>query len=396
MKKIIYISVILVLGILINYDAYSIPAFARQYSLSCKTCHAPAPKLKPYGEEFAANGFQLKDIEAPRYFQETGDDKLSLMRSLPVAIRLDVGASYNTYNNKSGDFSSPYIIKLLSGGAISKDISYYFYFFFSERGEIAGIEDAYIMFNDLFDIDLDLYLGQFQICDPLFKRELRLTFEDYEIYRTKIGLNNANLTYDRGALVTLGLETGTDIMLEIVNGNGIHAADDNKVFDNDKNKNIFVRASQEITDFLRVGAFGYFGRQDLNNELNKSTAKFNLFGPDFTIKYKDIAELNCQYVLRNDEDVLLDEQSAPSKKLETQGGFAELIITPRGDETGPYGVLLYNTISSDIKELDKSTFTIHLGHAIKRNLRFYLEGTYNDLKKDDDYFRINLGLMSGF
>ncbi|MCK7518582.1 MAG: hypothetical protein MZV64_13105 [Ignavibacteriales bacterium] len=40
---------------------------------------------------------------------------------------------------------------------ITKNIAYYFYFFFSERGEVAGIEDAFVMFNDLFGSDLDLY-----------------------------------------------------------------------------------------------------------------------------------------------------------------------------------------------------------------------------------------------
>lgn len=41
----------------------------------------------------------------------------------------------------------------MSGGNIAKDISYYFYYFISERGEMAGIEDAFVMFNDLFNQD---------------------------------------------------------------------------------------------------------------------------------------------------------------------------------------------------------------------------------------------------
>ena len=47
----------------------AMPAFARKYQMSCKTCHSPFPKLKPYGEEFAGNGFVLKDKEAPRYYR---------------------------------------------------------------------------------------------------------------------------------------------------------------------------------------------------------------------------------------------------------------------------------------------------------------------------------------
>ena len=40
-------------------DLFAIPAFARKYNMSCKTCHSPFPTLKAYGDEFAGNGFQL-------------------------------------------------------------------------------------------------------------------------------------------------------------------------------------------------------------------------------------------------------------------------------------------------------------------------------------------------
>ncbi len=81
----------------------------------------------------------------------------------------------------------PILLKFLSGGEITKNIAYYFYFFFSESGEVAGIEDAFVMFNNLFGTELDFYVGQFQVSDPLFKRELRLTFEDYMVYKASPG-----------------------------------------------------------------------------------------------------------------------------------------------------------------------------------------------------------------
>jgi hypothetical protein len=54
----LFVSVHLAL-IFLATDALAIPAFARKYDMSCTTCHAPFPKLKPFGEEFAGNGFQL-------------------------------------------------------------------------------------------------------------------------------------------------------------------------------------------------------------------------------------------------------------------------------------------------------------------------------------------------
>jgi hypothetical protein len=43
------------------------------------------------------------------------------------------------------------------------------------------------MFNDVLGTDLEVTVGQFQISDPLFKRELRLTREDYQIYKVRHG-----------------------------------------------------------------------------------------------------------------------------------------------------------------------------------------------------------------
>ena len=126
-------------------EAWSIPAFARKYSISCKVCHNPFPKLKPYGDEFASNGYVIKDKETPRYNIDTGDNTLSLLRELPIAIRFDGYMSFDNAHNKRFDFSAPYIIKLMSGGEISKHISYYLYFIFTEGVEIAGLEDAFLI-----------------------------------------------------------------------------------------------------------------------------------------------------------------------------------------------------------------------------------------------------------
>ena len=70
------------------------------------------------------------------------------------------------------------------------------------------------MFNDVVG-DLDVIVGQFQVSDPLFKGELRLTYENYRIYKSKPGLSGIDLTYDRGVMLTYGLKGGTDLVLEV-------------------------------------------------------------------------------------------------------------------------------------------------------------------------------------
>lgn len=259
MKNIFTLAVLtFIITSIITSDIFAIPAFARKYNMTCKTCHSPFPSLKPYGDEFAGNGFVLKDQDAPRYYVETGDPELSLIRDLPLAMRLDAHVTYNQNNSEQSDFSTPVLFKLLTGGAISKDVAYYVYYIL-ENGERGKIEDAWLMFNDVFKSELDLTIGQFQLCDPLFKRELRLTRDDYYIYKVRPGNSQVDLTYDRGIMLQYGFETGTDLSLQIVNGSGIGEGFLDGNFDNDKYKNFMGRISQDVGEHLRIGTMGYWG-----------------------------------------------------------------------------------------------------------------------------------------
>ena len=368
----------------------AMPAFARKYSMSCKTCHAPFPKLKPYGEEFAANGFVIKDKDTPRYFVDTGDSALSLLRELPIALRLEGFLAYNNASTRQVDFLSPYILKFLSGGAITKDIAYYFYFFFSERGEIAGIEDAFVMFNDLFGSDLDLYVGQFQISDPLFKREIRLPFEDYQIYQTTPGDSRINLTYDRGVMLTYGFPTGTDVTLEVLNGTGIGEANVFRNFDDDPYKNVMLRVSQDIVPAFRLGAFGYSGKERPDEVVNSVW----MAGGDATISVKPF-ELNLQYVERRDTNPYY-ALILPIEKVMTRGAFAELIYRPKGDDGRWYGAGLFNWVDSDQADLRYTAATLHVGYLLRRNIRLTAETTYAFRGLYEKHLRVGTGLILGF
>lgn len=368
-------------------DAQGIPAFARKYSMTCTTCHAPAPKLKPYGDEFAGNGFVLKDKDAPRYTVATGDDNLELIRDLPVAIRMDGFMKQSTETNRKLDLTFPYNIKLLSGGALAKNISYYFYFFLSERGEVAGLEDAFIMFNDIGGTELDVYVGQFQVSDPLFKRELRLTYEDYQCYRYEPGHSQMSLTYDRGVMMTYGLPSGTDVIVEILNGNGIGKADDLRLYDDDKYKTFAGRISQDIVEALRLGVFAYYGKEG-----NTITNVAKIGGVDGTLAGGPL-EFNFQFLYREDDN---PDFSAPDSRESISGRalMGELSFLPQGDRSRWYAVGLYNLVDyTGSPEPLYHSATVHVGHLLRTNIRAFVENTYFI---EDEENRLLLGLMSAF
>jgi hypothetical protein len=378
-------------------EAWGIPAFARKYNMSCTTCHQPFPRMKPYGNDYAGRGFQLPDGEPARATRETGDDMLQLMRELPLAIRFDGHLQWLPQEEGKTDFQTPYVLKLLSGGQITKHVSYYLYFMLSEQGEVAGIEDAWVMFGELFGQDLSLTVGQFQVCDPLFKRELRLTLADYDIYKVRPGHSRANLAYDRGLVATLGLPTGTDVVLQLVNGAGLSTLEGDNALDVDRFKNPSLRISQDVGEQIRVGLFGYTGK-----EQDESTGGLNslwMAGADATFAFGKF-ELNAQYLERRDSnpDLLVN---GPVGCI-TRGGFAELIFLPDGDASLWYGAVLYNGITSDYGDsggevagppVDMETGSLHLGYLLGRNLRLVGEYTY-DFRREAN--ALSLGFVAAF
>lgn len=371
-------------------DLFAIPAFARKYNMTCKTCHSPFPKLKPYGDEFAGNGFVLKDQDAPRYYVETGDPELSLIRDLPLALRLEGYVTYNQSNTEKSDFTTPILFKLLTGGAITKDVAYYVYYIL-ENGEAGKIEDAWLMFNNLFGSELDVTIGQFQVCDPIFKRELRLTRDDYFIYKVRPGASHVDLTYDRGIMLAYGFESGTDITLQIVNGSGIGEGFLDGNFDNDKYKNFMGRISQDVGEHLRLGAMGYWGKEKAfeQPEVDETTNELWLLGGDATVSF-DPLEFNFQYVERNDGNPYF---SPITIDLKTRGAFAELVYRPDGDDSKWYAVGLFNWIESDQTDLNYKTLSGHLGYVLRRNIRLVGEISY-DFKKE--YAKIGVGFVTAF
>ena len=124
------------------------------------------------------------------------------------------------------------------------------------------VEDAWFRHANLFGSGIGMMLGQFQLSDLMFPREVRLPFQDFMAYRI------AGITYDRGVLFDRGIGR-VSLDLGFTNGNGIHQnfsinspgfgrAD--KMFDNDSSKTVFGRIGSDIGP-VAVGLFGASGKQ---------------------------------------------------------------------------------------------------------------------------------------
>jgi hypothetical protein len=381
-------------------DADAIPAFARRNKISCMTCHAPFPKLKDYGADFAGDGMILKENEKDRDYITAGDDKLWLNRDFPLGARFD---AYSVFEDTKGedvtsDLQSPWGIKLLSGGALYKNIGYYFYFYMSERGEVAGIEDAYIHFDAVFGSNLDVMVGQFQTSDPLMKRELRLTFEDYVIYKQKIGLSNTNLAYDRGVMLVYGIDqTATELVGLVVNGNGKAEAGSDKKFDSDGLKNWGLRLNQDVVGLFNVGGYFYRGKEQVDvwqpyvAQYIDQQNKITYWGVDGSIGLGPL-DVTGQYLVRTDTNPNFNDGQHPQEE-KMNGFIIEATLSPQLDRSTYYYTFLYNRINHDNQMYDYHTATFNITRMIARNLKLMAEYT-RDIENEAN--RFTFGMVSGF
>ena len=377
--------------------ADAIPAFARRYQMSCTTCHAPFPRLKPFGEEFAGRGFRMEDPsqEPSRATYDTGDPLLKLFRDLPLAIRFDGFLSYKEEAQAEFDFEAPWTLKLLSGGPISNEISYYVYGIF-EDGESIKLEDAYVQWTSLGGAPVDLLAGQFQVSDPLFKRELRLERNDYLVFKTRVGLVPTNLTYDRGVVLAWHAPAEVEVVGEVVNGNGIGEVHDGN-FDDDNFKNFVGRVARQFGP-LRIGVFGYWGEQKLvqaspSYPSAQVGAESWLWyaGPDLVVDLHPKWQLNLEYLERRDEDPFF--LGGTSDELETRGGFAELHFLPQGADGRWVLSALYNQVDSDDPTARLENASLTINHLMARNARFLIEGEYDiELERG----RATMGFVTAF
>jgi len=378
--------IILLLALMILPESLlAIPAFARRHKVSCTTCHTAFPRLKDYGDEFAGNGFIMKEDENPRNYVRSGDELLWLNKDFPLAARMEAFANYDGAKSVESDLQAPWGIKLLSGGTLYHNVGYYFYFYMSERGEVAGVEDAYIHFDNVGGSELDVMVGQFQTSDPLMKRELRLTYEDYEIYKTRIGLSNNNLAYDRGVMLVYGFpELGTDLVGMIVNGNGKPEAVDRRM-DQDNAKNLGFRIAQGLGDNLSLGAFYYMGSEESSGEQNKIT----YYGPDLGLSAGPL-DITAQLLYRLDSN---PNFGAADTDEETTGIIVEAVYGPQLDMSRWYLTALYNLVDSSVDAADYQTATLSYTYQMARNLRLLTEYTY---QVEAEQHRFIFGVISAF
>lgn len=321
----------------VQFHSEAMPAFARQYKVSCSACHSAFPKLNAGGEQFAANNYRFDHWQKAN-IAEIPDDELWLPDKPSLAFRMQgyikSREDYRNYDSTTGspteendvDLQSPYLIKALSSGALSDQLTYYFYAILAEKGDNGTIvvEDAWFQYGDLFGSGISMMLGQFQVSDLMFPREVRLPFSDFMVYRL------AAITYERGVIFG-GELRGVDWGLGVVNGNGIKEdynmtspglKRSDHLFDRDRKKSYFGRFGYEVAG-VNVGLFGLTGHQYAKSGSKLTTSTSNnsdveIYGLDLSGAITSRIDFYFQYLVNKWTGI---DSADPNKAYEWSGGF---------------------------------------------------------------------------
>jgi hypothetical protein len=337
--------------------ANAIPAFSRKYQTSCTTCHNNFPELNDFGIAFKKNGFKFpKDDESfvkeppvllgAKAQKEAFPSALypgELPGNLPIAFRYSGFAQYNSKVPLAVGFTprtdlfAPNTFTIFAAGSFGPNISFWIDNDISTAGSGAagGLGDGYLKANDighwlhLPKDALNVRFGQFELDLP-FSQARTINLSNYDIYdQASVALANPALcnfvippppacTTNNPFMFSVpqrGIEFGGypndgnfTWSLAIVNGNnnGPAARNSKDIYgrlsytfnlERDPSVRKEVRAAgptgpRDHTS-LRIGAFGYYGRNALNiggslfPALPTIHEPFYRAGGDFRFKYRN-------------------------------------------------------------------------------------------------------------
>jgi len=366
-------------------NGHAIPAFSRKYQTSCTTCHSNYPELNDFGEAFKKNGFKFpKDddtfVKEPPVLLGSKAQKEAfpgavypgeIPGSLPIAFRYSGNFTWNKKQPPgviaaSGfvprtDLFTPNTFTIISAGSFGPNLAFWIDDDISTGGSGAdgGLGDGYLKYNDLGHAlrlpknALNVRFGQFELDLP-FTQARTIYPSDYDIYdQTSVAgsLGTTNNPFVLGA-PQRGIEFGGypnngnfSWSVALVNGNNDNPAARST-------KDVYVRVSQKFNlerdpesrnaiqaagptgprdhTSIRVGAFYYYGRNQLNLDgklfpgLGTLNQPFYRIGGDLRFKYRR-AEVYGVGLYGHDQNLILNEGATgfqSTTPVTYTGGFA--------------------------------------------------------------------------
>ncbi|MBI4815526.1 MAG: hypothetical protein HY791_04685 [Deltaproteobacteria bacterium] len=359
----------------------AIPAFARRYEMSCRTCHAYRfPLLSSFGKRFREDGYQLPEgaedpVRARRNVEPgTVSDLTTLFREVPLSLRGQVFAVGRVESKEGAPIYENKIFSYLDGGgSVARDLSFFFSF---TPFPATQLHQARIGIHDLGESwlgagTLNVRAGALMLLD--FQRPThRQISPGGPKSATGVAVGANTFTLDN---TTLGLELhgrplGGPFLYELALVAGDPGA---TLTDRDDWKDGFARLSytffQNGPHELVLGAFGYLGRADLVTEQTQfelaQRDDFYIVGGDAELDVGPLNVFGTAYTSRH-ADARLD-----GEPVSFFGGRAEVVV---GISDDLIASLRYDGVTSSHDEtLRRSGLAPHLTWLMVANAALSIE-----------------------
>ena len=267
--------------LLLPQSAAAIPAFARKYEFSCRTCHAPAyPELNAFGRRFQESGFQLPE-GAERPYREkssiasaTLGERMGLLRVVPIALRaqgaveipLDFGGARNPV-----DFMLLDNLYLLGAGSIYRDISFRAALSVAPR---PAFHHGSLSVHNLFFGPgyLNIRFGQILLFDFIRPEHRQITRLGNPGAVARFGANPTTLDTSHLGIDAWGRLFRRHLFWHLAVVQGAQGLDGLK--DLDGWKDLFGELQLTLRDEQTLGLLGYYGRTQITDSSRATTVRF--------------------------------------------------------------------------------------------------------------------------
>jgi hypothetical protein len=196
------------LVLLVQRPAGATPAFARQYKMECRSCHTQFPQLNETGRRFRLNNYRFAD--------QKGRAPLAWERGIPVSFqaRAHLGWTENgdsEYEDRLDDF------QLLASGLFTRRDSFYVHHHIFQNERWGDLLEAFVQHSFPGRLHANLRFGQYEQPLAFSPEKQLLTYSEYLIYDTEVGLNDFLFGPGvRGLMLDLGsLGNGTRLTFSI-------------------------------------------------------------------------------------------------------------------------------------------------------------------------------------
>jgi hypothetical protein len=432
----------------------AIPAFARKYQTSCQTCHSNPPELNDFGEAFKKNGFKFpKDdetfVKEPPVLlgaeaQRENFPKVIYPGEIPGTIPISFRFSgFGVYNNKRPlstgvvprtDLFQPNTFTIIGAGTFGQNLSFWIDDDVSTGGSGAdgGLGDGYLKVNDLghhigLPKDaLNIRFGQFELDLP-FSQARSINPTTYDIYDQASvagGLGTTNNPFmfgtpQRGIEIggypndgnfswSVALVNGTNNTPTMRSSKDIYARVSQRFnFERDPKSRKEVQASSKTGPrdhtSLRLGAFYYYGRNELNRDdtlfpgFGTIRERFYRAGADFRFKYRKF-EVYGLGMHGRDQNLIPNTTTLVAEKgppVTFTGGFAQ---AQYWFYPWVIGIMRYDVVNSPTDFLNgasahntRNRFSPGLQILIRGNIKavFEYQRRWQQLAAPSERFRAN-------